>query len=130
MVCLETSFLIDLLRGIEHAVKRMNDLEQTSESITITAPSIVELATGAALAQSPRERELLQELISTVSVLTLDKESALLAGEVNAKLINEGQQIGAFDILIGCIAVANNEILLTRNLKHFEQIPGLRVEKY
>lgn len=130
MVCLDSTFLIDLFRGDKQAIKKMAELERTSESIVVAVPTVVEFATGASLATSKRERDGLTRFLSTASVLSLDQKSALIAGEINATLIRGGEQIGAFDVLIGAIALANKERILTRNARHFTRIEGLEVEEY
>lgn len=130
MVCLETSFLIDLFRGDTQATELMERIQRSSASITITAMTVAELATGAALAESPREREQLMELIDEVTVLPLDTKEALKAGELTAYLIKSGELIDDFDIAIAAIALSHNESVLTRNRKHFERIPGLVVDEY
>lgn len=130
MVCLETSFLVDLFRGEERAVQRMQQLERSSEAITVAAPTVMEIATGAELNEAPRERGLLREFLDSVTTLPLDKEAALLAGSVNAQLIKAGEMIGEMDILIGVVAAAHGERLLARNLRHFSRIPGLETEGY
>lgn len=40
------------------------------------------------------------------------------------------KKIGRADLLIGCIAVANGAVLVSRNLKHFRQIPGLNLTNW
>jgi tRNA(fMet)-specific endonuclease VapC len=40
------------------------------------------------------------------------------------------KKIGRADLLIACIALAHQATLVTRNLKHFEQVPGLRLENW
>jgi tRNA(fMet)-specific endonuclease VapC len=40
------------------------------------------------------------------------------------------RKIGRADLLIGCIALANRATLVTRNRRHFEQIPGLTLENW
>ena len=35
------------------------------------------------------------------------------------------RKIGRADLLIASIALANNATLVTRNLRHFRQVPGL-----
>jgi tRNA(fMet)-specific endonuclease VapC len=40
------------------------------------------------------------------------------------------KKIGRRDLLIACIALAHRATLVTRNLKHFRQVPGLQVENW
>ena len=40
------------------------------------------------------------------------------------------KKIGRADLLIACIALAHRATLVTRNLRHFGQIPGLRLENW
>jgi tRNA(fMet)-specific endonuclease VapC len=40
------------------------------------------------------------------------------------------KRIGRADLLIASIALANDATLVTRNLKHFRQVPGLKVENW
>jgi tRNA(fMet)-specific endonuclease VapC len=42
----------------------------------------------------------------------------------------ERVRIGSQDLKIACIALANNAVLLTANLRDFEQVPGLLVENW
>lgn len=39
-------------------------------------------------------------------------------------------RIGSQDLKIACIALANDALLLSANLRDFEQVPGLRVEDW
>ncbi|MDV7401945.1 type II toxin-antitoxin system VapC family toxin, partial [Arthrospira platensis SPKY1] len=47
-----------------------------------------------------------------------------------AALELEGLIIGANDLLIASIAVANDLILVTSNTREFSRIPGLRLENW
>jgi tRNA(fMet)-specific endonuclease VapC len=40
------------------------------------------------------------------------------------------KKIGRADLLIACIALANRATLVSRNLKHFGQVPGLQAENW
>jgi len=40
------------------------------------------------------------------------------------------RKIGRADLLISRIALANDATLVTRNLKHFRQVPNLKVENW
>jgi tRNA(fMet)-specific endonuclease VapC len=39
-------------------------------------------------------------------------------------------RIGTQDLKIACVALANDALLLSANLRDFEQVPGLRVEDW
>ena len=131
MVCLETTFLVDFLRGKEEAESVFNDLVDRRSQITITSPSLMEIMSGAHNNQKKEELRKIEEVIlSKVIILNLDKESAILAGEIDSELTLSGDSIGTTDIMIGAIAKHNNEPLITRNKKHFERIKGLKIESY
>lgn len=130
MVCLETSFLVDYLRGMENARIIFNKLEDNNEILTVASPTIIELISSAELEETKREKEEIIRLLSSIKVLPLDEESAILAGEIEAFLVLSGQTIGLSDIMIGAIAKKHGEKLITRNIKHFERIKGLEVEGY
>jgi tRNA(fMet)-specific endonuclease VapC len=40
------------------------------------------------------------------------------------------RRIGRADLLIACIAIANRATLVTRNLRHLRQVPGLRLDNW
>ena len=76
------------------------------------------------------EKEKIYALIESLVSLPLDKKSAFKAGEIDASLNKKGNKIDIEDVMIGAIAIINNEKLLTRNTKHFKRIKGLVVEEY
>jgi tRNA(fMet)-specific endonuclease VapC len=46
------------------------------------------------------------------------------------RAVSKYRQIGRADLLIASISLANRAVLVTRNQRHFKQIPGLRVENW
>lgn len=130
MVCLETTFLIDVLRGRTKTVAHLRQLVNSSDTVTLAAPTLFEVMEGVCLSRTKRERNQIQEVLQHVTVLPLDRETAWRAAELSAQLIEEGQTIGQMDTLIAAIAMHHNESMLTRNVKTFSRIPGLVVEEY
>ena len=96
MVCLETSFIIDLLRG-KAAVKNIKEeIDRTEIRLTIAAPSVMELWVGALISgQSEKEKSKINELLHSLEILDLDEQSAKEAGEIEAELIKKGLPIEA-----------------------------------
>lgn len=64
------------------------------------------------------------------AVLPLETEDARHAGDIRAWLAAQGTPIGAYDVLIAGQARARGLILVTRNLREFERVPGLKAENW
>jgi tRNA(fMet)-specific endonuclease VapC len=60
------------------------------------------------------------------TIVPLDR---LAANEFEV-LRRRGPRIGTQDLKIAAIALANEALLVSRNLHHFKQVPGLRVESW
>ena len=83
MVCLETTFVIDLLRGVREAKEKLIFLEKSEDSISIASPAVVELISGATLTPKiENEKDKVIEFVSSLIVLPLDRNSAIIAGEI------------------------------------------------
>lgn len=131
MVCLDTSFIVDLLRGNEEINEIKNQIDEEGLEITISSPTIMEITKGLEIGKVREgEKEKVAELISMLPILDFDKESAILAGKIEAELLRRGDVIDLEDIMIGGIAISNGEQLLTRNIKHFEKIKDLEIWDY
>ena len=51
-------------------------------------------------------------------------------GKEKARLKPLGKSIGDLDLFIGSTAVVNNMIMVTRNVREFERIEGIRLENW
>lgn len=134
MVCLDTSVLIDIIRG-KFIPENIKLIFESEASICIASPSLMELVRGLYLERNVKnilkdEPAKIKDILSSFEVLGLEKESAVLAGQIEAELENKGEIIDIEDIMIGAIARHNNETLITRNKKHFDKIKGLNVLGY
>jgi tRNA(fMet)-specific endonuclease VapC len=63
-------------------------------------------------------------------VLPFDEEDALRAAEIRAALKSIGTPIGPYDVLIAGQALARDLTLVTRNIREFARVDGLRVENW
>lgn len=124
MIVADSDVLIDALRGREPAARRIA-VELRSGQLATTAVNVFELTSGA---RTEREREKVDTLLVPVVVLPLDEEAGRLASEIRRRLEKRGQPIGMADYLIAGICLAQSATLLTRNIAHFERVPGLLLE--
>ncbi|MBI2136283.1 type II toxin-antitoxin system VapC family toxin, partial [Candidatus Woesearchaeota archaeon] len=70
---------------------------------------------------------LIENFIQGISLLSLDDNSCKAYGQKYSELKNQGKLTSEFDLIIGCIALANNAALITKNPKDFVNISGLNV---
>lgn len=72
---------------------------------------------------------MLKRMVSSyakISLLDFDRSAA----DEFERLKNQRIRIGTMDLKIAAIALANNATLLSRNLKDFGKVPGLKVEDW
>ena len=69
-------------------------------------------------------------LLHAFPALAWTLDSADLYGEIAAHLQQTGQTIGAMDTMIAAHALAEDLILVTHNTRHFERVPGLKLEDW
>jgi len=74
-----------------------------------------------------RRRSLVEELRIGLTVYPYTAETAMLAGQIDGEQTAKGVIIPFADLLIGVTALSLGFSVLTVNLRHFMQIPGLNV---
>lgn len=131
----DTDFCLDLMRVTRahhaRALAKLEELEASGAQLYLPAPSRFELLAGAGLyIDQNGERRRVARVVEKFPTYPLDAASSDRAGNVLALLRREGRPIGIVDALIAGIALERGEAVLTRNLRHFGRVPGLRVETY
>lgn len=116
--------MVAYLRNDPSIKNKLEEFAKKQESLYITTINVFELYKGAYKATQGRELAKVERLLNLFIILTLDRDSARLAGDINNKI----SSIGESDLLIASIAMANEQTLVTRNKKHFEKILGLKIE--
>jgi len=103
------------------------------DEVSTTIISVGELYYGVANSQEMyREQNLakLEEFVNTVGYVGYSKAAAKHFGEQKARLRKSGQPIPDLDLIIAAIALAEDAVLVTDNVKHFERIPALKLENW
>lgn len=130
MTCLETTFIIDLLRGKEEIKNFKDELDKSEIFLSVASPTIMEIWSGALRSRlSLKEKEKINELLSSLVVLSLEEKSAKEAGEIEAELLKSGASVDIEDVMIAGICRANGEKIVTRD-QHYTRISGLKIMKY
>lgn len=130
MVVLESSFLIDMLRGEKRAVDMFHELEKKESAFFVAAPTVMELWAGTLRSKLPeKEKAGINMLLDTISGLPLDVKGAKRAAEIAFDLSKAGISIQNADIMIAGLVMEKGETLVT-NDSDYTRIPGLKVMKY
>lgn len=124
---LESTFIIDFLRGRSGTAEKMAELEESGLPIYTTSITVFEVIQGT---RGNKEEMAAARFFSAIQVIPLTKRSAMLPGKIRRLLLGRGRTIEPEDAMIAGISVLKQETLLTRNLKHFSAIEGLKTETY
>jgi tRNA(fMet)-specific endonuclease VapC len=127
--CLDTDVLIDYMRKPSDVIKRiMKGFLERKVSVCTTSVNTFEIWLGAHLA--PKQMELIEEtkdFLDQLEVVNFDYETSVEAGRVMASLRKRGQVVEVRDLFVGCVCKVSGMPLITRNLKHYKRIHGLKV---
>lgn len=130
MVCLETDFLVALLRIDREAVSKLAELTTKNVALFMTPISLTELFKGAFKSGKEEKFSKVEELSAALKLLVYDFYASKEAGKLLNFLERNGKKIGDMDTLTAAIALRHRERLLTRNEKHFNKVRGLEIEKW
>jgi predicted nucleic acid-binding protein len=108
---------------------RHGDLE-----LALSAMSAGELLHGCWRADTParraRREEFVEALLAVVPVVAITLPIMRVFAEVDARLRAAGSRLPTSDLLIASSALARGDEVLTGNLRHFRQVPGLTVHEW
>jgi tRNA(fMet)-specific endonuclease VapC len=119
----DTDVLIDFLAGAEPASTTVAEVLERG-SLYTTVISRFELLSGV---RGARQQTAVRELLAAVAALPLDADAADKAAAVRQSLDQSGQPVGMADSLIAGIVLSRAGALLTRNVRHFARVAGLRL---
>jgi hypothetical protein len=130
LIVLDTSFIVDILRGRERALGMLSRLEEGRESVCTTSINVLELYRGVFLSKRVEENSIaLIALLDNLLVLDLNEDAYEIFGAISALLRAAGGPVGDLDEAIAAIALAYGASIVSKDL-HFQRIPGLKIVEY
>jgi tRNA(fMet)-specific endonuclease VapC len=125
---LDTNIWIYFLNGQYNLDRKIAEIGFQNCYVSII--TVGELLYGAANSGKVEENMAkTNELISHLQVISLAKVMVIYAAQ-KANLRKIGRLVSDFDILIGATAIAHKMVLVTRNVKDFENMQGLEIENW
>lgn len=118
---LDSNIIVYLtMNSNERVVRRAADCDEGD--LVTSAVAYAEVAYGS-LNEQPPAIEQLQAFVQEVPVLDFDYKAALAYATLPFKR-------GSFDRLIAAHALSHDLTVVTHNVKHFADVPGLKVENW
>ncbi|MEW6295710.1 MAG: type II toxin-antitoxin system VapC family toxin [Candidatus Diapherotrites archaeon] len=128
MKVLDTDFLIELFRGNQQTKNFLLNLQLKGEEITTTVFNYQETLFGMVLKKDEIAIEKAKMFFQSIKIFNYNEKAVIEGIKVQLVLRKKGKAIGLFDEMISGICIANNATLVTRNAKHFSQVPNLKIK--
>lgn len=126
---LDANTLSDFIRNPTGLVnKRLAVIGEATVCTSIVVAC--ELRSGAKKKGSSRLEERVDQVLASLEVLPLDKQSDRHYAEIRTHLSRKGQLIGSNDLLIAAHTLALDLTLVTDNVREFARVPGLSLENW
>ncbi len=137
MYLLDTDTLTYLYHGHSKVIEHLTTIKNSEVGITIITKVevlrgridyLLKAETGANWLRAQEIFFRTDQLLSQLLIVPIDHAASVEFDRLRA--VSKYRKIGRADLLIASITLANKATLVTRNKRHFKQIPGLRVENW
>jgi tRNA(fMet)-specific endonuclease VapC len=126
---LDTNVLSALARDPRGAVA--GHIARVGEANVCTSIVVAaELRYGAAKRQSARLTTRLDVILTAMDIVPFETPMERVYADIRNALEQKGRPIGGNDLIIAAQALALDAVLVTDNVKEFEQVPSLKVENW
>jgi len=128
MYLLDTDVIIDFLRGKPNVVSYLKNIIKSNE-LSTSFLNLCELYKGVYRSKDKiLEEQKVDAFVNSIAVLQLNRFVSKRYGRINFYLYSKGKPTQDMDLMIASVAIENGAILLTKNKRHYENIPDLRLE--
>jgi tRNA(fMet)-specific endonuclease VapC len=137
MYLLDTDTLTHLHAGNSNVLERLKSVIDVEAGITIITKVevlrgridyLVKAESGSSLLKAQELLFRTETLLSELLIIPIDRSASIEFDRLRD--ISKFRKIGRADLLIASITLANRATFVTRNLRHFKQIPGLKLENW
>ncbi len=132
MYLLDTNIVSEPLKRSPHPEVQRRLKEVTLGQCYLSVITYRELRYGAALRPDFEQlwRTIETRCLVLGEVLSFEPRDALRASDLSAELRQNGVGISENDLLLAAHALSRDLLLITRNVRHFENVPKLSLENW
>ncbi|MBS3770992.1 MAG: type II toxin-antitoxin system VapC family toxin [Bacteroidales bacterium] len=127
---IDTDILSYYFKGERNVLRNFEKYLETFEIIELSIITYYEILSGLQAKNAFRQLEIFEEFAKDNIVIPLTENSCKISAELYSNLKQKGELIDDIDLLIAGIAIENEMTIVTNNEKHFQRIPGLKIENW
>jgi predicted nucleic acid-binding protein len=124
--CLDSTFLIDYVRGEASAVGKVRELLESTERLTTPVPAAAEVLVGAPY-RGGHDLSRTLEFLEGLGILPFDVAEAAEAGRIGVESLRRGSPVVGLYLLVAATARHPRGILVSRD-GVFSKVADLAVE--
>jgi len=125
---IDSDILIYFLKGTPEVIERLTQI--SPDALHTSRINATELLYGAYnSARTEKNLAIIEPFLERFKILEFDSRASLFFAKEKARLKRLGTPIADMDLMIASIALAQGCVLITNNVKHFERVLGLEIER-
>ena len=127
---IDTNILSYFLRGDTAVVNKFRDYRQHHTYLSFSIFTYYETKSGLLYRDARKQMSRFEQLAKISEIIDFDQSIADTASDAYRSLRASGLTVAPIDLLIGATAICYDYTLITANIKHFKNIPGIRYENW
>jgi tRNA(fMet)-specific endonuclease VapC len=124
---LDTDILSFYFKGDHQVVKNFTEYLEQYDSVNLSIITYFEITSGLKFKQAKKQLHQFEQFVSFNNVIHITLETTNIASDIYATIRKKGITIGLSDLIIAAIAIENDLVLVSNNVKHFEAIKNLKI---
>ncbi|MGB3790139.1 MAG: type II toxin-antitoxin system VapC family toxin [Phormidesmis sp.] len=127
---LDTNILSYFLRGDTKVVSKVRDYRQHYSYLSFSIFTYYETKSGLLYRDTKNQIARFEQLAAISEIIMFEVAIADTASQIYADLRARGLLIAPVDLFIAATAIRYDYVLITANVKHFQNVSGLRYENW
>jgi len=127
---LDTCVISDFIKGEPNTQTQIKKTPPTDLAVSVI--TVMELRYGLQL--NPQRAQKIEPVItsflSSITIIPFNVAESEQTAQIRAILKSQGQQIGAYDLLIAATALQHRLVMITANQREFDRVPNLKTENW
>lgn len=127
---LDTNILSYFLRGNALVIEKLRQYSQFHDRLTFSLLTYYEMKSGLRYRDARNLLSRFEELAEESEILSLNLATMEIASDIYVDLRAKGLLIAPMDLFIAASAIEHDYLLITANVRHFQNITGLSYENW